>query len=206
MLPHCKSHHYFSVTSLNIPIFFCICKILVCVCMKSKAAWGRAGEAKCSSSQRLITWFCFCVQRQPCQSDPNAKTLLNCLHADSPSTVSQQQLWATSIPSFLLFFTVNSADERRVPGTAERHPHAQILQNEERKMSDEALLWRSCGRGHQVQVIIRVKVLALPGCCELQTVIGSTSCAACLNEKLQDLDLTNFFYAHDDFWARPAAA
>lgn len=64
-------------------------------------------------------------------------------------------------------------------------------------MVDEAWVW-SCGRGHQVQLVIRVKVLALPGCCLLQTVIGSTSRAAWFNEKLQDLDLTNFFYAHDD--------
>lgn len=103
MLPHCKSHHYFSVTSLNVPIFFFAYVKYLSVCMKSKPASGRAGEAKCSSSQRLITWFCFCVQRQPCQSDPNAETLLNCLHAVSPSTVARRRLWATSIRSFFYF-------------------------------------------------------------------------------------------------------
>lgn len=72
-------------------------------------------------------------------------------------------------------------------------------------MLDEASVW-SCGRGHQDQDIIRAKVLVLPGRCVLHTVIGSASRAACFNEKLQDLDLTNFFYAHDNLSARPAAA
>lgn len=64
----------------------------------------------------------------------------------------------------------------------------------------------SCGRGHEVQVIIRVKVSFLPGCYVLETVIRPTTRAACFNEKLQDLDLSHFFYARDDLLAWPATA
>lgn len=88
---------------------------------------------------------------------------------------------------------------------AESCLHYQIFPNQERMTLDEGSAW-SCGRGREVQVIIRVKVSVLPGCCAPETVIRSTSRAACFNEKLQDLDLSNFFYAHDDLLARSATA
>lgn len=87
---------------------------------------------------------------------------------------------------------------------AESCLHYQIFQKEG-MMLDVGSAW-SCGRGYEVQVIIRVKVSILPGCCAPETVIRSTSRAACFNEMLQDLNLSNFFYAHDNLLAWSATA
>lgn len=187
------------MTSLNIHIFVFVKYLSLCI--KSNPALRRdTGEAERSSSQRLITWFCCCAQRQPRQSDPNAKPSLTAL------TPIPCQLWLGSSFGLKEYIHFTCCEFwRRKEGSRKSVCNPRYSRMRKEWCWDEASVW-SCGWGHQVQVIIRGKVLVLTGCCVPQTVIGSTSCAACFNEKLQDLDLTNFFYAHDDLSARPVAA